>query len=99
MTGLTKPLPARDPPQLLAAPFWRSPGWPLIAAGLYKRETGMALPFVFFATIFFLMGGMFGWGYILPVTCNFFVHTGKDFKAVITVDDYFSFASTIILSV
>ncbi len=83
----------------LAAPFLLLQVWLFISPGLYKREKRMALPFVFFATIFFLIGGMFGWGYILPVTCNFFVHTGKDFKAVITVDDYFSFASTIILSV
>jgi sec-independent protein translocase protein TatC len=82
----------------LAAPFLLLQLWLFISPGLYKRERRMALPFVFFATIFFLLGGLFGWGYLLPVTCNFFVQTGKEFKAVITVDDYFSFASMIILA-
>src|ERR1051325_5162096 len=30
--------------------------------------------------------------------CGFFVETGKQFKQVITIDDYYSFSSTIILA-
>ena len=72
--------------------------WLFIAPGLYKRERRMAAPFIIGATFFFLLGGFFGYAYLLPGTCAFFVETGKQFKQVITVDDYFSFASTIILA-
>ena len=32
------------------------------------------------------------------MTCRFFIETGKEFKQMVTVDDYFSFASVIILA-
>ena len=72
--------------------------WLFIAPGLYKRERRMAAPFIIFGTIFFVMGGYFGYRFLLPATCSFFVETGKQFKQMVTVDDYFSFASTIILA-
>ena len=43
-------------------------------------------------------GGYFGYRVLLPGTCEFFVETGKQFKQMIKVDEYFSFASTIILA-
>lgn len=82
----------------LAAPVILLQLWLFISPGLYKRERRMAVPFIFFATVFFLIGGLFGWGYLLPVTCSFFVETGKQFKQMVTIDDYFSFASMIILA-
>ena len=72
--------------------------WLFIAPGLYKRERRMAAPFIIFGTAFFVLGGYFGYRYLLPATCSFFVETGKQFKQMVTVDDYFSFASTIILA-
>lgn len=82
----------------VAAPVILSQVWLFIAPGLYKRERRYAAPFIIFASIFFILGGLFGFKYLLPVTCNFFVETGKQFKQMVTVDDYFSFASTIILA-
>ncbi|MEO6260641.1 MAG: twin-arginine translocase subunit TatC [Thermoanaerobaculia bacterium] len=72
--------------------------WLFIAPGLYKRERRYAAPFIIFATLFFLLGGYFGYRVLLPGTCAFFVETGKQFKQMIKVDEYFSFASTIILA-
>jgi sec-independent protein translocase protein TatC len=72
--------------------------WQFIAPGLYKRERRMAAPFIIFGTLFFVAGGYFGYRFLLPATCSFFVETGKQFKQMVTVDDYFSFASTIILA-
>jgi sec-independent protein translocase protein TatC len=72
--------------------------WLFVAPGLYKRERRLAAPFIIFGTVFFVLGGYFGYRYLLPATCNFFVETGKQFKQMVTVDDYFSFASTIILA-
>ncbi len=72
--------------------------WLFIAPGLYKKERRLAAPFIIFGSIFFLVGGYFGYRFLLPATCSFFVETGKQFKQMVTVDDYFSFASTIILA-
>jgi len=72
--------------------------WQFIAPGLYKRERRYAAPFIIFASLFFVAGGYFGYRWILPATCKFFVETGSHFKQVITIDEYFSFASTIILA-
>jgi sec-independent protein translocase protein TatC len=82
----------------VAAPVILLQIWLFITPGLYRRERRMAAPFIIFGTLFFLVGGYFGYRYLLPATCSFFVETGKQFKQMVTVDDYFSFASTIILA-
>jgi len=82
----------------LAAPVILLQVWLFIAPGLYKKERRYAAPFIIFASVFFLLGGWFGYGILLPKTCQFFVETGRQFKAMVTIDDYFSFASTIILA-
>ncbi len=82
----------------VAAPIVLMQLWLFVAPGLYKRERRMALPFIIFGSLFFIAGGYFGWRFLLPATCSFFVETGKQFKQMVTVDDYFSFASTIILA-
>jgi sec-independent protein translocase protein TatC len=82
----------------VAAPVILLQLWLFIAPGLYKKERRLALPFIIFGTIFFVAGGYFGYRFLLPATCEFFVETGKQFKQMITVDDYFGFASVIILA-
>jgi sec-independent protein translocase protein TatC len=82
----------------VAAPVILLQLWLFIAPGLYKRERRLAAPFIIAATLFFLLGGYFGYRVILPGTCAFFVETGRQFKQMITIDDYYSFASTIILA-
>lgn len=82
----------------LAAPVVLYQLWLFIAPGLYKKERRLAAPFIIFGSLFFILGGYFGWRFLLPATCNFFVETGKQFKQMVTVDDYFSFASMIILA-
>ncbi|HEX2059990.1 MAG TPA: twin-arginine translocase subunit TatC [Thermoanaerobaculia bacterium] len=82
----------------LASPFVLFQLWMFISPGLYKREKRLAAPFIIFGTLFFVLGGYFGYRYLLPATCSFFVETGKQFKQMVTVDDYFGFASVIILA-
>ena len=82
----------------LAAPVILLQLWLFIAPGLYKRERRLAAPFILGATVFFIIGGYFGYRVLLPGMCEFFVTTGKQFKQMITIDDYYSFASTIILA-
>ena len=82
----------------VAAPVVLFQLWLFIAPGLYKKERRLAAPFIIFGTVFFVIGGYFGYRFLLPATWSFFVETGKEFKQMVTVDDYFSFASTIILA-
>lgn len=82
----------------LAAPVVLLQLWLFISPGLYKRERRYAIPFILFASLFFLIGGYFGFRVLLPNTCGFFVEQGKQFKQMITIDDYFSFASMIVLA-
>jgi sec-independent protein translocase protein TatC len=82
----------------LASPVILLQLWLFVAPGLYKKERRLAAPFIILGTLFFVLGGYFGYRYLLPATCSFFVETGKQFKQMVTVDDYFSFASTIILA-
>ncbi len=72
--------------------------WLFIAPGLYKRERRYAAPFIIIASLFFILGGYFGYRVLLPGTCAFFLETGRQFKQMIKVDEFFSFASTIILA-
>ena len=82
----------------VAAPVVLYQLWLFIAPGLYKKERRLAAPFIIFGSLFFILGGYFGYRFLLPATCSFFVETGKEFKQMVTVDDYFSFASVIILA-
>jgi sec-independent protein translocase protein TatC len=82
----------------VAAPIILLQVWLFIAPGLYRREKRLALPFIIATSLLFLAGGYFGWRVMLPATCGFFLETGKEFKQMITIDDYFSFASTMCLA-
>lgn len=72
--------------------------WMFISPGLYSKERRYAAPFIIMATIFFVGGGYFGYRFLLPATCGFFIETGKQFHQMIKADEFFSFASTIILA-
>lgn len=72
--------------------------WLFISPGLYRKERRWAAPFIIATTALFLTGGYFGYRILLPATCGFFVETGKNFKQMITIDDYFSFSSMICLA-
>src|SRR5436853_6957814 len=72
--------------------------WLFIAPGLYPKERRYAIPFTVFATAFFILGGYFVYRVLLPGTCKFFVEQGRLFKQMIVANEFFSFASTIILA-
>jgi sec-independent protein translocase protein TatC len=102
-THLTEPFIMYMKVALFAGLFVASPVilwqvWRFISPGLYHRERRYAAPFIIFATTFFVLGGYFGYKVILPGACGFFVAAGRQFKQMIKIDEYFSFASTIILA-
>ena len=102
-THLTEPFMLYMKVAFFAAIFVSSPilmwqVWRFISPGLYKRERRMAAPFIIFASGFFVLGGYFGYRVLLPGACAFFVETGRQFKQMIKIDEYFGFASTIMLA-
>lgn len=81
----------------LAAPIVLLQIWLFVSPGLYKRERLYAAPFIAFGWLFFLGGGYFGYRTVLPMACQFFVELGQAFQQVITVDDYLSFATKLVV--
>ncbi|MGH9459004.1 MAG: twin-arginine translocase subunit TatC [Thermoanaerobaculia bacterium] len=80
-----------------AAPVILWQVWRFISPGLYRRERHYAAPFIVVSTLFFLAGGYFGYRVVFPLAVGFFLEIGKDFQQVVTIDDYFAFASRLIL--
>jgi sec-independent protein translocase protein TatC len=83
----------------LASPFVFYQLWAFISPALYKKERKMVFPFVFFTTLFFATGGVFGYLYVFPWACRFFLEVGKDFEAIITITEYFSLAFRVLLGI
>lgn len=101
-TELTGPFMLYIKVALLAALFVASPVlltqlWLFIRPGLYRRERGLALPFIVFTTLFFVLGGYFGYLIAFPVVVRFLLGVGGDFKQVVTIQSYFSMMTRILL--
>ncbi len=87
---------------LLAGIFIASPVillqvWLFIRPGLYKSERRLALPFIFFTSLFFIAGGYFGYLVAFPMVVKFLLGVGEDFRQVVTIGTYFSMMSKILL--
>ncbi|HJT16280.1 MAG TPA: twin-arginine translocase subunit TatC [Thermoanaerobaculia bacterium] len=82
----------------VAAPVILWQLWLFISPGLYKRERRYAAPFIIIASLFFILGGYFGWRVLLPGMCQFFLSTGTQFRQMIKADEFLSFASTVVLA-
>lgn len=83
----------------LASPWVFLQLWHFIAPGLYAHERRYIILFVFFTTFFFLLGGWFGYQYIIPLTLKFLLEIGRDFQLMITTTHYFSFFLHLILGI
>lgn len=60
--------------------FWQL--WLFLAPGLYEHEKRLALPFVFFATLMFLIGASFSYYVVVPFGFEFLINFGN---TVVTV--------------
>jgi sec-independent protein translocase protein TatC len=76
--------------------FWQL--WSFVSPGLYKRERLMILPIVIASTVLFLLGAIFCFYVMLPVSLNFLINfSGGLITPIITVSSYVSFISMLIL--
>ncbi len=74
---------------LLTAPFTLFQIWRFVSPGLYSNEKKYVLPFVFFSTILFAGGVLFGYFIALPPAFGFFVSFSTDFlKPMISFREY-----------
>ena len=90
---------------LIAGLFIASPAvfyeiWKFIAPGLYETERRMARPFVFFATIFFVLGGYFCWAVVFRVGYAFFLaqYANIGVTPTIRISEYLAFSSKLLLA-
>jgi sec-independent protein translocase protein TatC len=81
----------------LAAPAILYQAWSFISPGLYAREKRYALPFVLFASGFFVAGGAFGYYVGFPAACRFLLSVAHGFEPALRISSLFSFESKIIL--
>jgi sec-independent protein translocase protein TatC len=84
---------------IFTSPILISQLWLFIAPGLYKKERMYAVPFIFFATVFFLGGCVFCYYYVFPFACRYFLQVGSEFKQEVRVDDYFSLFNKLTLAI
>jgi sec-independent protein translocase protein TatC len=62
----------------LSAPFLLAQIWLFVSPGLYKKERRYALPFIFFSSLLFILGGLFGYFVALPYGIQFLIKMGQD---------------------
>ncbi len=63
----------------LAAPVMLSQLWLFIAPGLYAHEKRLAIPFVVFSTVFFVLGAAFSHYLVFPWAWRFFAQFTTDY--------------------
>ncbi|HLH76383.1 MAG TPA: twin-arginine translocase subunit TatC [Candidatus Binataceae bacterium] len=90
---------------LVAALFIASPAvlyevWKFIAPGLYDSERRMARPFVFFTTLFFLLGGYFCWAVVLKIGYAFFLaqYASIGVTPTLRISEYLTFSAKLLLA-
>jgi sec-independent protein translocase protein TatC len=83
----------------LAAPFVLWQVWRFIAPGLYKHERRYAGPFIVSTSLFFLLGGVFGYVVAFPTALQFLLDMAKKGHMVplIAAENYFSLFSTVMI--
>lgn len=76
--------------------FWQL--WLFIAPGLYDNEKRFVVPFVFFATLMFLIGASFCYYVVVPLGFEFLINFGSQlFAALPSIGEYVSFFTKLIL--
>jgi sec-independent protein translocase protein TatC len=81
----------------VTSPFVLYQIWLFIAPGLYKNEKKYVTPFMISTVTLFLSGGYFGYAVVLPKALEFLIDFGKQFRPMITIEEYTSLFVTIIV--
>lgn len=77
---------------VLALPFIMWQVWKFIAPALYENEKKMAIPFVFWTTVMFLVGVSFAYYVVFPFGANVLINFGGvNFEAMLKMSEYIGF--------
>lgn len=103
-TALTEPFMMYIKVAFIGGVFFSSPFvfhqlWLFITPALYSHEKKWVFPFVMSTTFFFVLGGAFGYFVVFPLACKFFLAIGKNFTAIITINEYFSLAFKVLFGI
>jgi sec-independent protein translocase protein TatC len=83
----------------LASPYVLWQLWLFISPGLYRHEKRYVLPFVTLTSGLFISGGFFAFKMAFPAALKFLVQFGNRFQPMISINEYWSLALTIIVGV
>ncbi|HPD57864.1 MAG TPA: twin-arginine translocase subunit TatC [Smithellaceae bacterium] len=76
---------------LLTSPYILYQIWKFISPGLLPREKKLVVPFVFFSSLLFVGGVLFGYYIVLPPAFKFFVSFNNEYlQAMISFREYLS---------
>jgi sec-independent protein translocase protein TatC len=83
----------------LASPYVLWQIWLFISPGLYRHEKRYVWPFVFLTSSLFICGGLFAYYMAFPAALKFLVEFGKRFQPMISINEYWNLALTLIVGV
>lgn len=77
--------------------FWQF--WRFVEPGLYENEKRLVIPFVFSATIMFLIGAAFCYYLVTPVAFGFLINFGaNNYEALPSIAEYVSFFTKLVIA-
>lgn len=83
---------------IMTCPIWLYQAWQFVAPGLYAHEKRYSVIFIAAGTILFGVGVSFAYFLVLPAAFKFLLGFGGGTdKPMITIKDYFSFFTTMML--
>lgn len=84
---------------ILTSPYILYEIWKFISPGLYPKEKKYVFPFVFFSTLLFAGGVLFGYFIALPPAFKFFVSFSSDIlKPMVSMREYLTLALKFLLA-
>jgi len=83
----------------LASPYILWQLWLFISPGLYRNEKKYVWPFVGLTSSLFVLGGWFAWALAFPAALKFLVSYGNQFTPMVTINEYWDLAMSIIVAV
>jgi sec-independent protein translocase protein TatC len=83
----------------LASPYILYQLWLFISPGLYRHEKRYVWPFVLLTSGLFISGGFFAYKLAFPPALRFLLQFGHKFQPMVTINEYWSIAMTIIVGV
>ncbi len=76
--------------------FWQL--WLFLAPGLYDHEKKLVIPFVFFATLMFLIGASFAYYIVVPIGFDFLIAFGNSVVSVLpSIGKYVGFFTKLMI--